>query len=65
MAAGTMRGYGMSRTRRKMVECPFGWGKQHGTIHKTRHRGRLRVEAEFLVDMIGYNLMRLPGSMAA
>ena len=55
----------MSRTRRKMVECPFGWGKQHGTIHKTRHRGRLRVEAEFLVDMIGYNLMRLPGSMAA
>jgi len=34
-------GYGMSQTRRKMVECPFGWGKQHGTIRKTKHRSRL------------------------
>ena len=58
-------GYGMSQTRRKMVECPFGWGKQHGTIRKTKHRGRLRVEAEFLVNMIGYNLMRLPRLMTA
>jgi transposase len=53
-------GYGMSQTRRKMVECPFGWGKQHGTIRKTKHRSRIRVEAEFLINMIGYNLMRLP-----
>lgn len=52
-------GYGMSQTRRKMVECPFGWGKQHGTIRKTKHRSRLRVEAEFLINMIGYNLIRL------
>ncbi len=58
-------GYGMSQTRRKMVECPFGWGKQHGTIRKTKHRGRLRVETEFLVNMIGYNLMRLPKLIAA
>ncbi len=46
-------GYAMSRTRRKMVECPFGWSKQHGTIRKTKHRSRLRVEAEFLLNMIG------------
>lgn len=53
-------GYGMSQTRRKMIECPFGWGKQHGSIRKTKHRGHLRVEGEFLLNMIGYNLVRLP-----
>jgi hypothetical protein len=25
-------GYGMSQTRRAMIECIFGWGKQHGTM---------------------------------
>jgi hypothetical protein len=24
-------GYGMSQSRRAMIECIFGWGKQHGT----------------------------------
>jgi len=57
-------GYGMSQTRRKRVECPFGWAKQHGTLRKTKHRSRLRVEAEFLINMIGYNLMRLPKLIA-
>ncbi|MCC2099251.1 MAG: IS5 family transposase [Hyphomicrobiales bacterium] len=58
-------GYGMSQARRKMIECPFGWGKLHGTIRKTRHRSRLRVEAEFLINMIGYNLARLPRLITA
>jgi hypothetical protein len=22
-----------------MAECIFGWGKQHGTMRKTKHRG--------------------------
>jgi transposase len=57
-------GYAMSQTRRKMIECPFGWSKQHGTIRKTKHRGRIRVEAEFLLNMIGYNLVRLPRLLA-
>jgi hypothetical protein len=30
-------GYGMSQTRRAIVECIFGWGKQHGTMRKTKH----------------------------
>jgi hypothetical protein len=34
-------GYGMSQSRRAMIECIFGWGKQHGTMRKTKHRGRL------------------------
>ena len=54
------KSYGMSQSRRKMIECPFGWGKQHGTIRKTKHRGLTRVTGEFLLNMIGYNLMRLP-----
>ena len=33
------QGYGMSQSRRAMVECIFGWGKQHGTMRKTKHRG--------------------------
>src|SRR6202011_3460225 len=32
------QGYGMSQTRRAMIECIFGWGKQHGTMRKTKHR---------------------------
>src|SRR6266498_3982271 len=32
-------GYGMSQSRRAMTECIFGWGKQHGTMRKTKHRG--------------------------
>jgi hypothetical protein len=32
-------GYALSQTRRAMIECIFNWGKRHGTIHKTKHRG--------------------------
>jgi hypothetical protein len=26
----------MSQKRRKMIECIFGWGKQHGTMRKAK-----------------------------
>jgi hypothetical protein len=29
----------MSQSRRAMIECIFGYGKQHGTMRKTKHRG--------------------------
>lgn len=35
--------YGMSQLRRAMVECIFGWGNQHGTMRKSKHRGIGRV----------------------
>ncbi len=54
------KGYGMSQTRRKMIECIFGWGKQHGTMRKTKHRGRARVAANFMLNLIAYNLIRIP-----
>lgn len=53
-------GYGMSQTRRKMIECIFGWGKQHGTMRKTKHRGLAAVAGDFLLNLIAYNLIRIP-----
>jgi transposase len=58
-------GYRMSQTRRAMIECIFGWGKQHGTMRRTKHRGIARVGADFLLNLIGYNLIRIPKLVTA
>jgi len=57
-------GYGMSQSRRAMIECIFGWGKQHGTMRKTKHRGIVRVAADFMLNLIAYNLIRIPKLLA-
>src|SRR5207237_632502 len=59
------QGYAMSQSRRAMVECIFGWGKQHGTMRKTKHRGIARVAADFMLNLIAYNLIRIPKLVAA
>jgi transposase len=58
------KGYTLSQGKRKMIECMFGWGKQHGTMRKTKHRGLARVAADFLLNLIGYNLIRIPKLLA-
>jgi len=58
-------GYGMSQSRRAMIECIFGWGKQHGTMRRTKHRGIGRVAADFMLNLIAYNLVRIPKLVAA
>jgi hypothetical protein len=58
-------GYRMSQSCRAMTECIFGWGKQHGTMRKTKHRGIASVAADFLLNLIAYNLIRIPKLMAA
>jgi transposase len=58
-------GYAMSQSRRAMIECIFGWGKQYGTMRKTKHRGMGRVAADFLLNLIAYNLVRIPKLIAA
>jgi transposase len=58
-------GYGMSQSRRAMTECIFGWGKQHGTMRKTKHRGIAAVAVDFLLNLIAYNLIRIPKLVAA
>jgi transposase len=57
--------YDQSQKRRKMIECIFGWGKQHGTMRKTKHRGVARVAGGFLLNLIAYNLIRIPKLVAA
>jgi transposase len=52
--------YAASQSRRAMIECIFGWGKQHGTMRKTKHRGIRRVAGDFLLNLIAYNLVRIP-----
>jgi hypothetical protein len=56
--------YDQSQKRRKMIECIFGWGKQHGTMRKTKHRGVVRVAGGFLLNLIAYNLIRIPKLVA-
>jgi len=33
--------------------------------HKTKHRGIARVAADFLLNLIAYNLIRIPKLLAA
>jgi transposase len=58
-------GFRISQVCRKATECIFGWGKQHGTLRKAKHRGEDKVEALFKLNLIGYNLVRLPKLIAA
>ena len=53
-------GYAKSQSRRAMIECIFGWGKQHGTLRKTKHRGIGSQPGDFLLNLIDYNLVRIP-----
>jgi len=59
------QGYGMSQSRRAMIECMFGWGKQHGTMRNTKHRGICRVATDFVLNLIAYNLIRIPKLITA
>ena len=58
-------GYRISQSCRAMVECIFGWGKQHGTMRKTKHRGIAAVGRDFMLNLIAYNLVRIPRLIAA
>ena len=57
-------GYRISQSCRAMVECIFGWGKQHGTMRKTKHRGIAAIGGDFMLNLIAYNLVRIPKLIA-
>ena len=59
------KGYGLSQSCRVMIECIFGWGKQHGTMRKTKHRGITKVTTDFMLNLIAYNLIRIPKLLTA
>jgi hypothetical protein len=52
--------YDRSQKHRKIIECIFGRGKQHGTMRKAKHRGIARVAGGFLLNLIVCNLIRIP-----
>ena len=58
------KGDTLSQGKRKMIECMFGWGQQHGTMRQTKHRGLAGVAADVLLNLIGYNLIRIPKLLA-
>ena len=58
-------GYAISQSRRAMIECIFGWGKQHGTMRKTKLRGVANVATNFMLNLIAYNLVRIPKLVTA
>ena len=53
------KGYTLSQSKRNMIEGSLGWGKQHGTMRKTKHRGLAGVAADSLLNLISYNLIRI------
>jgi hypothetical protein len=57
--------YGMPQSRRAMIECIFGRGKQYGTMRKTKHRVICRIAADFMLNLIAYNLISVPNSVPA
>ena len=56
---------GLSQSCRAMIKCIFGWGKQHGTMRKTKHRGITKVTTDFMLNLIAYNLIRIPKLLTA
>jgi len=57
-------GYVISQRIRKRIEEVFGWAKVQGGQHKTKFRGRERVDASFTLGLAAYNLIRLPKLLA-
>lgn len=48
-----------------MIECVFGWGKQHGTLRRPKHRSLARIGSDFMLNLIAYNLIHIPKLMTA
>ena len=45
---------------RKQCTLSRAWDKQHGTLRKIKHRGLAQVTSDFLLNIIAYNLIRIP-----
>ena len=45
-------------------QCIFGWGKQHGTMRKTRYRGIATIAADFMLNAQSHRLQSRAHSQA-
>jgi len=57
-------GYVAGQRIRKRNEEAFGWGKEIGTMRRTRFRGSARVGLAFGFVDTAHNLVRLPNLLA-
>jgi hypothetical protein len=51
------------RLRLRRAERPAR--AERGTMRKTKHRGIRRIAADFVLNLIAYNLIRIPKLVAA
>jgi transposase len=58
-------GYAISQRCRKRIEEVFGWIKSSAGLAKVKLRGRIRVDAAFILALAAYNLVRLPKLLGA
>ena len=58
------QGYGMSQSCRAMIECIFGWASRRHDA-ETNHRGLASVATDFMLNLIAYDLIRIPKLLAA
>jgi transposase len=52
-------GFGISQSKRKLVEKVFGWGKQQRPVKQIKLRGVARVDWMFRLVMAAHNVVRL------
>jgi hypothetical protein len=55
----------VGQKKRELIEEAFGSGKTVGTAAKTMLRGAARVGFQFMLNMAGYDLARLPKLLTA
>lgn len=58
-------GYGVSQSRREMIERNLRMGQAARQYAQDKHRGIARVAADFLLNLIAYNLIHIPKLLAA
>jgi transposase len=58
-------GYEISQVIRKRIEEVFGWIKQSAGLRQSKFRGLARVNAQFILALAAYNLIRLPKLLEA
>ena len=59
------KGYGISQRCRKRIEESFGWAKTIGGAAKLKLRGLDKAKGFFTLQMIAYNLIRIPKLLTA
>jgi transposase len=57
-------GYGISQRKRKRIEESFAWAKTIGGAAKLKLRGLAKAKGFFTLQMIAYNLIRIPKLLA-